>query len=279
MEFCSVHTRAAQFYGTTSNDSQHALKMIYEVAKGRSMKSLNQQVHEQAALKGIELVKENYYFSMERKQETPKKRKLLVIGTGRCGTKYLSKLFVRNKIDVGHDLTGNEGVCSHWFSYDADWFPLLMTRPAGCAHLGEHKSDYEFENIYHLIRHPLTCIESIKNNFHEADCVFHNEMPNLQGVVRGDLFSAMRMYYEVNLVCEKQATFTICLENIDESAEEIAEIVFNKKLSVPRIKVVNASMRKTKPLKWKDLYKVNEELAQKIFEMACQYGYVNVGDE
>ena len=155
---------------------------------------------------------------------------------------------------------------------------MLETRPSGCAHLGEHKSDYDFEYIFHLIRNPLTCISSMLNFFHEADYVFHNAMPNLQGVVRGDLYSVMRMYYEVNKQCDSHNAVRVKLENIDYVAKDIARQVFGVELKVPKIEKVNVSSKPPKPLTWKKLYGVNQNLAAQIYEMAFGYGYVHAFD-
>jgi hypothetical protein len=77
-------------------------------------------------------------------------KRLLVTGCGRSGTKYISILLKRAGLDIGHERMGGDGICSWLFGADAADTPW-----------GPAPSEYRFDYIFHLVRHPLSAIPSI----------------------------------------------------------------------------------------------------------------------
>lgn len=132
----------------------------------------------------------------------PDARKLLVTGTGRVGTNYISDVLKAIGLDVPHGMVGRDGVVSQYFVVDSDWNPMITWMPYGSDHVGERKSDYEFENVIHLVRHPGITISSIDVMFSYLDYRFLEE----NGVIPDGLlwrsdkkyWKAMLVYYHVN---------------------------------------------------------------------------------
>jgi hypothetical protein len=78
------------------------------------------------------------------------KKRLLVTGCGRSGTKYIARILQRAGLDIGHETMGEHGISS--------WY---MTVNAVSAPFGDGRAGYVFENTLHQIRHPLAVIDSL----------------------------------------------------------------------------------------------------------------------
>lgn len=99
--------------------------------------------------------------SAARLDTPPETRKIAVYGTGRCGTSYTAKVLRAVGLDVHDQHVGPDGTSSHWFFADSEWFPQWpgSTRR---DHQMQRRSDFLFEHEVHLVRHPLTCIPSLR---------------------------------------------------------------------------------------------------------------------
>lgn len=80
-----------------------------------------------------------------------KKKKVLITGCGRSGTKYIAFVLRRWGLDVPHERMGRDGCASWCMAVDAEKTPF-----------GESCRNYEFEHIFHQVRNPLAVIASIK---------------------------------------------------------------------------------------------------------------------
>ncbi len=78
--------------------------------------------------------------------------KYLIIGHPRCGTGFMSKLFKKNGIDVGHEIMGKGGTSDWQYAIpDAKCFPWTTGV----------RADHKFDYVIHNIRDPFTAIPSI----------------------------------------------------------------------------------------------------------------------
>jgi hypothetical protein len=78
----------------------------------------------------------------------PRKR-LLVTGAGRSGTKYICFVLKRLGLDVRHERMGDDGIASWCMAVDAARAPWGVPRSA-----------YDFAQVVHQVRHPLATISS-----------------------------------------------------------------------------------------------------------------------
>lgn len=138
------------------------------------------------------------------RRSAPVSRRLLVTGTGRCGTKSLARALQLTGHDMPHERTGADGTVSHWFALDADWYPILINSPIGCAHVGERRSDFVFEHVVHLVRHPVECINSMVAVFPRIDYLwyFEHNLLSPDAMRRPRLFRCIDLYYQVNRAVE-----------------------------------------------------------------------------
>lgn len=86
-----------------------------------------------------------------RSDHKKKKKKVLITGCGRSGTKYIAFVLRRLGLDAPHESVGKDGSVSWCMAVDADWTPF-----------GESCRGYEFEHIFHQVRHPLAVMASVQ---------------------------------------------------------------------------------------------------------------------
>ena len=78
--------------------------------------------------------------------------KYLIIGHPRCGTGFMSKLFKKNGLDVGHEVMGENGT--------SDWQYAIPNNKCFPWTNGV-REQYTFDVIIHNVRDPFTAIPSI----------------------------------------------------------------------------------------------------------------------
>lgn len=260
--FIPIHYRLALHYGAAKNTPE-LVYTIAEQAAGKRSFHLKQ--------KGSD---GDYVFYLERKNQTPDARTVLFTGTGRCGTKYVAELFTANEIDIGHEVCGLDGCSSHQFVYNADWHWLAMGLPVGYVHLGEHRSDYEFKHVIHLVRNPLTCIPSIASWFHDCDWIWLRAFSSIpEWATRHDLRSAMHAYLVMNEAAEPQSEKRVRIEDIDTEFPVLSQDLFGKTPRVTKLQKANASPAQPQRVSWDTLLEIDRAAADGIYKMAQRYGY------
>lgn len=78
--------------------------------------------------------------------------KYLIIGHPRCGSTFMSKLFIKNNLDVKHEIMGADGT-SNWQYAIKDAKCFYWTKGV--------RLDYQFNKIIHYVRDPFYAIPSI----------------------------------------------------------------------------------------------------------------------
>ena len=108
-------------------------------------------------------------------------KKILILGHPRGATKFISKLFIANGIDLQHEKMGKDGTVNWQFAVKADYYPYTFD---------SKRQDYEFEKIYHIIRKPIDSINTIVR-VEKASEFFRKKYVNLYG---NDLEKAILSY-------------------------------------------------------------------------------------
>jgi hypothetical protein len=192
-------------------------------------------------------------------------RKLLVIGCGRSGTRYASKVFRAVGLDVGHEEDGRDG--------RIDW---------KCVHSPpEVFGGYSL--VLHQVRHPLRVIES----FHSASKGSWGWVARADpGIVSRPLLrSCARYWVRWNLAAEEEADWTYKVEDLIGVLPRIMESCgldpsFVDMPSVLGIPATDHTRRGTEkygsriPLLTVDrLRECAPEEVVEILRMAVRYGY------
>jgi hypothetical protein len=143
------------------------------------------------------------------------RRALFVTGCARSGTLYVAKALRELGLRVGHEYVDVDGTVSHIFASGSIEYPVVTNKwPEGrCIHVGEHPSQFVFERTYHLMRHPLKVIDSLRWTGVSSSSLRAAGMHVPPGDAK--LTRAVRYWYGWNKLCEKLTDQRVRIEDID----------------------------------------------------------------
>ena len=224
------------------------------------------------------------------------RKRLLITGCGRSGTKYITHLLRRLGLDVRHERMGRDGIASWGMAVDA-----------GAVAWGVPMRDFAFEQVFHQVRDPREVIASA-TTFKPDSWAFicaHTPIPLDEPV----LLRAAKYWYYWNLEAEKIAHWRYRIDAFHQVFDEFcarlhltpdpcvleqvppdvntrrrgrlfhlyeelcerlrldASPVLKQRLSAARNPGENAV------LSWETLRTLDAELTEKIQAKALQYGY------
>lgn len=217
----------------------------------------------------------------------PIKKPLLVIGTGRCGTTWLSETLMKAGYDVPHEYVGEHGTVSMFFqALSAGWYPYIPWSPGEqgrVAHVGERRDDFKFQCTVHLVRHPLHTVASMASIITELTKSWFYE----QGITkthwkeRPALIRDLKIWRDSVRMCEAQADMTFNLYQFDEC--DWADMIDFAGLNwepMPHLPPKNKSsgFKKHEPPTWPEIRKLDPELCDELQEM-CEELDLWLGNE
>lgn len=135
------------------------------------------------------------------------RKRLLITGCGRSGTKYVTHLLRRLGLDVPHERMGADGIASWAMAVDAD-----------AVVWGVSPRDYDFEHVFHQVRDPREVIASattFKPRSWDFICA-HTPVPADDPVV----LRAAKYWYYWNLEAEKIAGWRYRIDALADVFEE-----------------------------------------------------------
>lgn len=208
-------------------------------------------------------------------------KNLLVIGTGRCGTTWLSKTLVEAGFDVPHECVGDHGTVSMFFHTDHFWYPFLpwvTDHPGRKAHLGERLSDFEFDHVAHIVRHPLEFEASARSILNAMEYYWAQDCSVLTVPWNTRPTKLRNLFYWRDVVtqCEKMAAQTIALNRVKDNDRWWKTLTTEANLytrgnvpSPPRLKPNNKSsgFKKHEPMSWAEVSSMDAELARDLKRM------------
>jgi hypothetical protein len=211
------------------------------------------------------------------------RRLVLVTGNARSGTTTVSWL-LRNvaQLDVPHEYCGEHGTVSCFFHTDHKWYPKHdFVNPKGrVCHQGERARDFEFQHVYHLVRHPVKSINSMSNGFIMTKQ--HRDWLIDTGVCPEDMkpkFRAMcHVVLNTNRICEALPNVQrIRLEDIAKWwPKMMRELGVNSKDAKLPNPIPVKNKRPFKPKReftWLDVATKAPEVYEDLRKMAKSYGY------
>lgn len=209
-------------------------------------------------------------------------KNLLVVGTGRCGTEWLSKTFMQANLSVPHECVGELGTVSNFFHTDHHWYPYLPwarddVHRGRKAHVGERLSDFKFRHIVHIVRHPLKTVASMIGafsaiNYHWAyDCGVLKTVWDLEPSI------LVKLHYWRDVVkhCESFAHQTVPLNVAVAGSEwwhEMLERSAIDKCPRPVLPPRNKSsgFNKRVPMTWDRVKELSKDLHDELREMVIE---------
>lgn len=195
--------------------------------------------------------------------EAAPEKELLVIGCGRSGTTYISRVLQDSGLDAPHEWMGRDGlVC--WYMAE-NWASYGEKAP----------SNWTFKHTFHQVRDPLDTITSLYWSFTEESWDFI-EM-NLPQIAHNDplLVKAAKYWYYWNWKCQLMAEWTYKVEDLDQNWDEFC-FRLGRKLerdtAVP--KNTNTWNMVQHKFTWKELEEaLDPSLLNNIRLMALGYSY------
>lgn len=190
---------------------------------------------------------------------------LLVTGCSRSGTTYISQLLTEAGLPIGHEKMKVFGISDWEMAVDHDRAPWGPTAKKYC-----------FKHIFHQVREPLACIQSIYSSELAPSWVFiQRHVPEINPYDSLLVMSAKYWYYW-NLIAESRAEWTYRLENIDQELPE-----FSRRLGVPldlsaldRIPRDVNHRKYKRIITWHDLeMELPSDLLYNIRDLSHRYGY------
>ena len=195
-----------------------------------------------------------------------KQRKLIIIGCGRSGTKFISKLFQEFNIDIRHESLRKNGISS-WLLV-----PNTSKRLLGPSY--KNVSILKMP-IMHQVRNPLHVISSMQTASQVSWIFISKFIP----IIENDSLTlkCMKYWYYWNILAEEKAVYIYRIENIENEIEKIFEI---GKFGAPKntkeiLNNISKEINKRQyfRLKWNDLMKIDKNLTNDILSLAKKYGY------
>lgn len=194
----------------------------------------------------------------------------LITGNPRSGTKSLAISLRRVGVDMPHEKMGNDGTVSCFFFVDSSPYPRGEYGP---THVDDGEfSDWEWNSIIHLVRHPLKCIASMRSIVGKDHQAWWRAN-NLAYSDKPKLLVCMEAWYFTNLYIEKMTRKRFILERPD--LRSLARWLKNRKVASMEIVHSHKATGYLRPklLGWPDLKKQDPRLAKAIFQMSEKYGY------
>lgn len=209
-----------------------------------------------------------------KKSRTKEQRLLLITGSGRSGTTYAAKTLQAVGLDVPHEKVGAHGTSSLFFLVDSDWYPMLPWYP-GRNHVGERRSDFTFEYVVQIVRHPLKTIPSIGKIFNGLNYELFEEQGIIPKGIKNKMLRCAHMYYGLNMLAEKQADLRIQLERYETSWPALMRLIGYKADFPADVKPANKGHGycASVPLTWAELDALDATLSHNIKLMTRRYGY------
>ena len=204
-------------------------------------------------------------------------KKLLITGTGRCGTTHLWKLLNKVGMDVGHEYVGMHahGVASMWFHTDARWYPNLHQQSEPKAHVGERRSDFVFYHTYHLIRTPLKTIPSMAKVFSALHYDWFEENGFCPVGIKSKTLRCAYTWLNVNKHCESISRSTLRIEDINAWWPALGRGGVIPQVEMPVMKPQNrgTGYRSSEALTYEDLKLLDGALTDELYAYAKDWGY------
>lgn len=188
---------------------------------------------------------------------------IVIVGCGRSGTTYTSKLFLSYGYKIGHERLLIHGISS--------WLLLAKSKQ---VIWGPSMEEIKVLNlpIVHQIRHPLQVVSSLQSSSSISMRFIQIELDLID--TSSHLFIAMNYWYYWNIRAEGVAQYTYRVEDLDDAIAELFKIggftIKSRQWNEPK---KNTNTRKHTDLTWEDLEREDKELTKKIKELATKYGY------
>ena len=210
------------------------------------------------------------------------RKKVLILGSGRCGTTSLALNLQKLGLDVQDERMGRDGTAGLWFiPGDSDWYPWWPWDPTRC-YPDCRRSDFKFNVILHVVRDPREVIPAMGKVFPGLiwEWLEDNDVLPVRRPRYSQLERCAMAWLRLNELAEGEADYRFRIEDtetprVQNKLRELLGLPSLKKLPWPGIVAANkhTGYRQYEPLNWNELTAKNPRLSTLVQSKARMYGY------
>jgi len=191
---------------------------------------------------------------------------LLITGTARSGTFFITLVMQQCGLDIVHEHIGYHGSCS---------WPMAVedtTTPYGPGCAGVH-----FQHVLHQVRDPIKTISSVYTT-EPTECWEYiiKHIPQIQWT-DPKIIKCAKYWYYWNLKAAEKAEYSYCVENLEQEWGNIERVLGLNldKTAIDRVpKNTNTRGDHRRNITWSTLkLELDPYLYFKIRNLAAHYGY------
>jgi hypothetical protein len=213
------------------------------------------------------------------------KRKLLAVGCPRSGSQFLVGVLRNCGVKVGHEMFKPDGTIGMFFAVEDCYYPGKHWTTDDEQPIEDesrqHRSDYEFEQVWHYIRDPRKVIPSVASRFLNPQVwPWQERHTGISCGLYPKKLRAMRFWVAWNELIEKNEdiAFRLRVEAIDDHWDEIKRrLGIDPDKAMPDVARDTGTLEKgpnrIRPMCWDEMKSLDEETTEKIQIMAERYGY------
>lgn len=209
-------------------------------------------------------------------------KKVLIVGSGRCGTSSLALNLQALGLDVQDERMGADGTAGLWFipPRDASWYPYWPWDPTRC-YTGCRASDFKFEVVLHVVRDPRHVIPAMGKVFpsliwewlEDTGVIPYRIKPRYSQLER-----CAFAWYHLNLRAEQEADYRFRIEDVAlPRVQRKLRDLLGLSTGTPWPGIVarnkHTGYRRYEPLNILELADKNAALCVNVVAMAKRYGY------
>ena len=191
---------------------------------------------------------------------------ILVVACPRSGTRYASRFYQAQGLELGHEKMGEDGTISWPFAVDSDRYPSWMPS----MFLSQPVSHYNWTVKLHQTRHPLKVIASLSTINAEA----WEWAQRFTGPLDGDdLTRRCALYLAWTGLCERVTSVQYRVEDIRDAWPRIAGLtgaaveLNGRAIAVPK----RLNTRPHDPVSWGEV--IRTPYGNAVKAKAERYGY------
>jgi len=189
-----------------------------------------------------------------------------IIGTGRCGTKYVSELLKASSINCGHE---------DWWGFKRRKLPGLAGDSSWVA-LPDIERKKWSGPVIHIIRHPLLVVRSMVavdmfNPERKGKAAYNFIAKHQPDVVGLDVIdAAVEFWVKWNERCAVVADLTLPINHVDTSLSKISEII-GRKIDKKAVKKIAKDVNSKQHLQSNKI--PSSIILEKLGDRGQQFGY------
>lgn len=216
-------------------------------------------------------------------------KQICITGCGSSGTKYITKVFNRMGLQVGHEKISIHGMASWYVAVGSNHERIIYSErderynPNHTYNTHPCYDDFFSPPItLHQVRHPLKTISTLQRMriYGMYWRYIRKHLPQIK-YEEPRILQCMKYWLYWNEMAEKLAEWTYLVEELP-TKKIFAE--FCDRIEYPdafknRLDILNTSTKEHskegfyRPLSWDDLYNQDKDLTERIKEKGREYGY------